>query len=45
MYQIIEAAGSFQVVYAINGGKTVVRVLNIYDRRADAAALLNDLGA
>ncbi len=45
MYQIIEAAGSFQVVYAINGGMTVVRVLNTYSNRADASALLNDLVA
>lgn len=43
MYQIIEAAGSFQVVYAINGGKTVVRVLNTFANRADAQKLLSDL--
>lgn len=43
MYQIIETAGSFQVVYAINGGKTVVRVLNTYASRADAQKLLSDL--
>lgn len=43
MYQIIETAGRFEVVYAINGGKTVVRVLNSYGSRAEADALLTDL--
>lgn len=45
MYQILETAGQFQVVYTINGGKTVVRVLNEYGSRAEANALLNDLVA
>jgi hypothetical protein len=43
MYKIIHASDRFQVVYAINGGATVVRVLNAYAARADAELLLSDL--
>ena len=43
MYQIIQTAGQFQVVYAINEGRTIVRVLNSFDSRSDAEQLLTDL--
>lgn len=43
MYKIIETNGQLQVVYALNGGATIVRVLNSFAGRAEAQKLLSDL--
>jgi hypothetical protein len=43
MHKIIETNGQFQVVYALNGGETVVRILNTFSNRADAQRLISDL--
>ncbi len=42
-YQIRTNGSQHEVVLTINGGKTVVRVLNSYASRSDAEQLLTDL--
>jgi hypothetical protein len=43
MYQIRQQTNSFQVVFTIDGGSKVVRVLNTFACRADAERLMSDL--
>ncbi len=45
MYRIIQTNDQFHIVYAINGGKTVVRTLNSFASLSDAERLLRDLAA
>lgn len=42
-YQIKEVGKSFEVVCAINSGRTVVRVLDTFTARVDAERMLSDL--
>lgn len=42
-YTIRPTGNSFQVVCTINGGKTVVRVLDTFTYRDDAERMLADL--
>jgi hypothetical protein len=43
MYKIIQQASSFQVVFAIDGGTKVVRVLDTFSSRGEAERLMGSL--
>jgi hypothetical protein len=43
MYKITETNSRFQVVYALNGGETIVRVVNSFADHTEAQRLLSEL--